>query len=140
MWKDIKAVAIAIVGFFINGCDKDKDDPKVDVKSLIMGKWKLVQFKQDNQPWKDSTGTFYNFISDTLVSTKIRTFECDRRYDLEYSTAGLKQVSINANFSCLFIYWNSFSVVRIDNTSMEITYPDEVGGLIVRKNEKYIKE
>lgn len=123
----------------IASCGKDDPEP-VDVKSLIMGKWKLTKFKQDNQPWKDSTGTFYNFISDTLVNTKIRTFECDRRYGLEDFNEGLKLVRMFPNYSCSFSDWNSFSVVTIDNSSMEITYPDEVGGVMVRKNEKYIKE
>jgi hypothetical protein len=119
-------------------CGKDKTTP--DVKKLIIGKWKLTKFKQDNQPWKDSTGTFYNFNNDTSVNTKVFTFSCDRGYILNESLEGIKGVQMLPNFSCYFQTWWSFSVVSIDNFKMEITYPDDVGGVIVRKNEKYIRE
>jgi hypothetical protein len=132
----IAVLSILSLSFF--SCKKDRQE--VDVKSLIIGNWKLTKYKQENENWKDSTGTFYKFVSDTLVNTKIRTFECDRKYTIEASQEGLKRISIGANFGCSFIYWYSFSIVSIDNNSMEITYPDEVGGVILRKNEKYLRE
>jgi hypothetical protein len=135
--KSIIVILGAVLLVFAS-CGKDKITP--DVKKLIIGKWKLTKFKQDNQPWKDSTGTFYNFTNDTSVNTKISTYSCDRNYVLNETTEGLKRVFLSPNFTCYFQTWWSFSVVSIDNFNMEITYPDDVGGVIVRKNEKYVKE
>lgn len=138
MKNTILFIALAFGCFTLFSCGKEKKE--VDVKNLVIGTWNLKQYKQDNQPWRDSLGTTYVFISDTLVNTKIRTFECERKYRLQDSQEGLKHILMFPNYSCYFQDWWSFSVVSIDNSSMEITYPDEVGGLIVRKGERYVRE
>lgn len=125
--------------FLTNSCKKNDSSP-VDVESLVIGKWKLTESKQDNQAWKDSSGITYSYVDDTLVNTAIGTFSCNRRYKLESSTEGLKRVRMFPNYACSFSDWNSFSIVSITNTKMEITYPDEIGGVLVRFNERYVKE
>ena len=138
-YKLVSAISILSLSIILSSCRKDEKE--IDVKSLIIGNWKLTQFKQDNQPWKDSTGTFYKFINDTLVNTEIFSHMCDRKYGLESSTEGLKRVRVFPNYSCFYQSWISFSVVSINNNSMEITYPDYIGGgPLIKKYEKYIKE
>ena len=129
---------IVIVCIFFSAC---KDKPEPNVAALLLGKWKLSQFRQDSQPWKDSTGILYNFLTDSLVSTKRFNTECDRKYRLEESNEGLNRVSFPVYYaSCYFRDWYSFSIVSINATQMEITYPDEVSGVMVRKQERYLKE
>ena len=129
---------IVIICIFLSAC---KDKPEPNVAALLLGKWKLSQFRQDSQPWKDSTGILYNFLNDSLVSTKRFNTDCDRKYSLGESSEGLKQVSFPEYYvNCYFREWYTFSVVSINATQMEITYPDEVGGVMVRKHQRYLKE
>lgn len=119
------------------GC---KDKPEPNVAALLIGDWKLTQYKQENQAWRDSTGTFYNFINDTLVETTKYNSECSRRYSLIESNEGLKQVTFPVYYvNCTLADWYTFSVVSINSNSMEITFLDEIGGTMVRKYEKYVK-
>lgn len=119
------------------GC---KDKPEPNVAALLIGDWKLTQYKQENQAWRDSTGTFYNFINDTLVNTKIFNNSCDRKYLLNESSEGLKQVTFPVyQTNCFYPYWISINITAINTSQMEITYLDEVGGTMVKKYEKYVK-
>lgn len=119
-------------------CGKDND--VIDVKSLIIGNWKLTQFKQDNQPWKDSTGTFYKFINDTLVNTEIFSQVCDRKYTLSDGSEGLKSMYFQTNASCYFSDWQSVQIISINSFEMIIMYPDYIGGgPLIKKYEKYLK-
>ena len=124
-------------------CKKDKEIVKeVDVKSLLIGKWKLVQYRQGTEPWKDSTDTFYNFVSDTLVTTTIFNSSCNRRYSIGNPATGLgiKGINIFPNYNCIVKDWFSYNIDFIDNSILLINYSDEVGNTIVRKYEKFEKE
>ena len=142
--KNSFILLILLFTFLFFTCKKKVEPtPEINVKSLILGKWKLVQYKQDNQSWRDSIGTFYNFINDTLVNTKIFTFACDRKYVLGNSAEGegIKGINFFPNLSCSLQDWYNFNVTNINNTVLEINYPDYVGGgPLVRKHERYIKE
>ncbi len=131
-------IIILFIYIFISGC-KDKPEPNISV--LIKGNWKLAQYKQDGQQWKDSTGIFYRFINDSMVYTTSYNLECARKYTLLESNDGYKLVTFPVYYpDCYFHDWYTFSVVAIDRSQMEITYLDEIGGVMVRKNEKYLKE
>lgn len=135
----MKALFIFLLSslFFI-GC---KDKPEPNVAALLIGDWKLTHYKMENQAWKDSTGTFYNFISDTLVNTVIFNTQCERKYSLYESNFGIKDVTFPVYYpSCAIRDWYTLSVVDINTTQMEISYLDEIGGTIVRKYERYQKE
>jgi hypothetical protein len=131
-----------ILSAFFYSCGKDKNKPPaVDVPALLKGNWQMTQYKLNNEPWKDSTTTRYNFVNDTLVIPFIYGTSCERSYEAtEQTTDGLKLVRISPNSRCIFPApqdgW-AFSVVSIDSTSMEIYYPDEIGAALVQKRERY---
>ena len=75
------------VSIIVFGC---KDKPNPDVPTLLLGKWKLTEYKQENQQWRDSTGIFYNFLNANTVSTKIFIYDCEREYQLNNSPEGFK--------------------------------------------------
>jgi hypothetical protein len=141
--KTFIIVALALSCILFNACKKCKtEEPDVNVKGLILGKWRQTQYKQGNENWRDSTGTFYNFISDTLVNTKIFNSSCDRRYTLENPSqvSFVKGIQIYPNYSCLYQDWYFFSITSINNSQFEATYRDDVGGVFIQKYEKFVKE
>lgn len=118
-----------------------KDKPKPDVPTLLLGKWKLTEYKQENQPWRDSTGIFYNFLNTNTVSTKKFIYDCEREYQINNSPEGLNQIDFLQNSSCFYQDERSVVITNISNSSMEIMYPDYVGGGgLIYKYEKYVKE
>lgn len=126
------------VSIIVFGC---KDKPNPDVPTLLLGKWKLTEYKQENQQWRDSTGIFYNFLNANTVSTKILIYDCEREYQLNNSPEGLNQMDVLQNTSCFYQVERSVIIANISNTSMEIMYPDYVGGGgLIYKYEKYVKD
>ena len=126
-------------------CKKDKEVVKeVDVKSLIIGKWKLVQYRQGNEPWKDSTGGLYNFINEDLVITTLFANPCERKYFLGNSSDAslyLKGVDFSQNFSFFFQDSRPFDIVTINAGTLEIFYPEYFGGGgLTKVYERYKKE
>ncbi len=135
----MKTLAIILSLSFIFFSCKDKAEPKVS--ELLIGKWKLIEYKEENQQWRDTMGTFYNFKNDSLVNTKIFNNACDRKYTLNETSSSLIQVTFpNYETGCFYPYWITINVATINSSKMEITYLDEIGGAIVKKYERYLKE